>query len=536
VSPRVDQALGRARGLFSGFTPGQRAIVVVAGLALVLGAVALTRWVSQPQWTPLFGNLSGSDANAVVEQLRTEGVEYRLTDGGSTVLVPQSVVYDLRVSLSGKGIPAGEAQSGYSLLDEQGITATDFQQNVAYRRALEGELGRTLMAIDSVESAVVHLAMPKKDVFASETDEPTASVLVDLRAGQELTREQVAAVTHLVAGSIEGLDAGRVTVSDSSGRMLSLPQDGSTEASLRAAEIDSQTAQFEERISSNVQQMLDRVLGTGRSYARVSADLNFDSTDSTSEQYSYPEDIPPVAESESAESYGAKAPAAGGALGQTWPTLTPSAGDAGNGYYLKQQRTRNNSVDKNVSRTRVAPGGVERLSVAVVMDSRSTAAVDPTQIQQLVSNAVGADPERGDSVQVQQIPFDTTASAQAQKELAEAAKAAKQSGYIDLGKQIALGLLVLVILVVALRRTRRRGGDRTTVEATAHDLPGTSDVLIPSQITPALEAVPGQAAVGAAQQAALEQEHLRSEIAKLVENQPDEVAQVIQSWLAERNA
>src|SRR4051794_40029765 len=130
----MTKTLTRGKELISGFTPGQRGVIVVVTLALVLGAFALTRWVSAPTWTPLYGSLAGSDANAIVEQLNTTGVKYKLADGGSTVLVPQSQVYDVRVALSGKGLPAGSSESGYSLLDKQGITATDFQQNIAYRR------------------------------------------------------------------------------------------------------------------------------------------------------------------------------------------------------------------------------------------------------------------------------------------------------------------------------------------------------------------------------------------------------------------
>ena len=182
----MDSIVGRAKEAMAGFTAGQKAMVVIAVLAIGLGAIGLTRWVAQPSYTVLFGNLSGTDASAIVEQLQAGSVPYQLADGGSTVLVPQAKVYDLRVQMSGKGLPASESAGGYSLLDKQGITATDFQQNVAYRRALEGEMNKTLQAITGVRAAVVHLALPKKDVFATEQDQPTASVLLQLQPGTEL--------------------------------------------------------------------------------------------------------------------------------------------------------------------------------------------------------------------------------------------------------------------------------------------------------------------------------------------------------------
>src|SRR5689334_3316192 len=217
----MTQTMGRAKGFMEGFTPGQRSVVVVAAIALLMAAFALSRWVSQPNWTPLFGSLSGSDASAVVEQLNADGVKYKLADGGATVLVPQDQVYNERIALSGKGLPAGTGTDGWSLLDKQGITATDFQQNVAYQRAIEGELAKTLMAMDGVQNAVVHLAVPKKDVFAEETDKTTASVLLAVSPGTDLSLDQVQSVSHLVAGSVAGLDPNDVTVTDQTGKMLS---------------------------------------------------------------------------------------------------------------------------------------------------------------------------------------------------------------------------------------------------------------------------------------------------------------------------
>ncbi len=130
----MNQAMGRAKGFANGFTPGQRGIILVAILGLILGAVALTNWVSQPTWTPVFSQLSGAGASQVVEELQAQGVQYKLADGGATVLVPQSQVYDLRVSLSGKGIPNAEGTEGWAILDQQGMTATEFIYLPAMRR------------------------------------------------------------------------------------------------------------------------------------------------------------------------------------------------------------------------------------------------------------------------------------------------------------------------------------------------------------------------------------------------------------------
>ena len=171
----------RAQAAWGELPAAQRTLGVVVALALLVGAVAFVQWQRTPAMGPLFTGLSSADGGAVVEQLQAAGVAYELTDGGATVLVPSDQVYDLRLQMSAAGLP-GDDTGGYSLLDEQGVTASQFQQEVAYQRAMEGELAKTVGAIDGVEAAVVHLAVPKKDVFLDEADAPTASVLVETRS------------------------------------------------------------------------------------------------------------------------------------------------------------------------------------------------------------------------------------------------------------------------------------------------------------------------------------------------------------------
>src|SRR4051794_974953 len=426
---------------------------------------------------PLFSNLSATDASAVVDQLKSQGVQYQLTGGGATVLVPEGQVYDLRVSLAGKNLPAGDS-GGWSILDQQGMTSTDFQQNVAYQRALEGELGKTLQAMQGVQSGIVHLAIPTKDVFSSDSDKPTASVLLALQPGVTLTKTQVRSVMHLVAGSVPGLDASDVTVSDANGDLLSTREDGAAGAASAASETDQQTAQFEDRMGQSVQQMLDRVLGPGHAVVRVNAQLNFDTTETTSQTYVVPSpSVPPLSEATSSESYNGAGAGAGGALGQTWPTLTATSGANGGGAYAKSDRTVDNAVGTVVTKAQAAPGSVKRLTVAVVLDSAKSG-VNPADIQQLVSNAVGLDAARGDNVQVSSVAFDTTAAKAAARQLAQADSAARTATFLDLAKKGAMGLAVLVVLFVAWRR--RRKAEATRVHAVASDLPQEGQVLLGS--------------------------------------------------------
>ena len=532
MTARSDAALDRGRRLLAGFTAGQRAMLVVAAVGLVVVAVVLTRFAAQPTWTPLFSNLSGGDANAVVEQLKTQGVQYQLSNGGSTVLVPQSQVYDLRVALAGKNLPAGDS-GGWSLLDQQGMTSTDFQQNVAYQRAMEGELGKTLQAMTGVQTAIVHLAIPKKDVFTSDTDVPTASVLLALKPGATVAQGQVRSVMHLVAGSVPGLKPSDVTVTDAAGKMLSTREDGAAGAAGAASETDEQTARFEDRMGTSLQQMLDKVLGPGHAVVRVNAQLNFDSTETTSQTYVGASGVPPLSEKTSSEKYVGAAGGQGGMLGGTWPTLAPTGAAGGGGKYDKSERTVDNPVGTVVTKAQAAPGSVKRLTVAVVLDAAKQG-VSTAEVQALVGSAVGLDPKRGDEVQVSKLAFDTSAAQTASKQLAEAQAAERTAGYLELGKKAALGLAVLVVLVLAMR-SRKKAGPR--VSASAADLPA-EGLLLPAELQAALACSPPALTAGPQdamdEESRLARERMREELSTFVDNQPDEIAQLVQGWLSQR--
>jgi flagellar M-ring protein FliF len=249
--------LERARSTFATISLGQKVVIGLLAAGLLLGGFYFYSWITTPTQAPLFSNLAATDASAIVDELNAQGVAYELADGGSTIMVAKDAVYDLRLTMSGMGLPAGQ-DTGYALLDEQGITTSEFQQQVTYQRALEGELSKTLEALDGVNQAVVHVALPKDEVFVTEQGEPTASVLLDLAAGTQLSGEQIQAVTNLVSSSVQDMDPDQVTVTDSTGQVLSAAGTGVTAA---AGDARSQVEQdYENRLADKAQQILDRVL------------------------------------------------------------------------------------------------------------------------------------------------------------------------------------------------------------------------------------------------------------------------------------
>jgi flagellar M-ring protein FliF len=530
-----DRALAVAKRLtstFAAFTPGQKAVTLLGVVALVVGGVLFANWASKPSYAPLFSNLSSTDASAIVDKLNSGGTPYQLADGGSTIMVPQSQVYDLRLKMSGQGLPA-QTDTGYSLLDKQGVTTSDFMQNVDYQRALEGELNKTIKSINGVQSAAVHLALPEKDVFSTDTRKPTASVLVTTALGRTLSPDQVQSIVHLVAASVVGLDPNQVTVADSAGNVLSTGN-GQTISTAGSARTQ-QTADYEQRMDDALQKMLVSVVGPGHAVVKTTADLDYDQTETKTQTYVAPSpSLPPLSQSTTTETYSGSGGNSGGVLGPDNIQVPTGAGASGS--YSHSTNTQDNAVGM-VSQTRdSAPGNVRRLSVAVLLDASTAKNVDLAQVQKLVASAVALDTTRGDTIAVSAMPFDQSAAQQAKLAEATAAKAQSQAQMFSMAKTGGMALLIAMVLFVAWRASRRsRKAELSAGETAALDR--IQAVLEKRQQT----ALGDGDGIPALESAAPSQENLmaleaRREISEMVEQQPDEVAQLLRGWLAERRS
>src|SRR3954468_15870399 len=272
MTDRLPAPVRRITDAFKSFTAGQKAVTAAALIALIVGAYFFATWASKPTYSALFSNLSTKDAGAIVESLQKSGTKYELANGGQTVMVPQDQVNELRLSLSGQGLP-GDASTGYALLDQQGITTSDFMQHTNYQRALEGELSNTIKSIEGVEAATVHLVIPQKDVFADDQSQPTASVLVASKSTTPLSSQQVQAIVHLVASSVEGLDPTQVTVAGADGKILSTGGGAAIGAGGDNSN-DAQTIAFQNRMNASLQNMLDSVVGPGHAVVTTTAQMD----------------------------------------------------------------------------------------------------------------------------------------------------------------------------------------------------------------------------------------------------------------------
>jgi flagellar M-ring protein FliF len=437
----------RMGAVLSAFSMAQRTIALIGIAVLALGVVALTAWLTKPAYTPLFSGLSPEDASAIVEQLRTDNVSYQLTNGGSTVLVPEANVYEERLAAASAGLPSATS-GGYSLLDEMGVTFSEFQQSVTYKRALEGELASTVSAISGVKTASVKLAIPEETVFVSEAQTPTASVFIEAESGATLSTDQVNAIVHLTSASIEGMKATDVAVIDASGAVLSAVGTG------LGGSGDSQAADYEERVKATVQAMLDRIVGVGNASVAVAATVSNESADVISETFTAAADVPALSESSEIEDYTGTGGAAAGVLGTE--TATDNA-EGGDGTYRSESTVRDNAVNK-VTETRTVPAGaIARQTISVAVNT--TVGANADEITQLVNAAAGVDAARGDAVAVQIVEFNSAAADEAAAALAAERDAAEAERSANLLRTaiIALGVAIpfLIALVLFLRRSRQ---------------------------------------------------------------------------------
>jgi flagellar M-ring protein FliF len=523
----------KAMGAMSGFSTGQRAVVAIAAATLIVGGVLFAQWASKPSMVPLFSNLSSGDASEITSKLASNGTQYELADGGGTILVPKSAVYQTRIDLAGEGLPSG-GNVGYKLLDDQGITTSDFLQHVDYQRALEGEISNTIGSIQGVAGATVHLVIPKEDVFSNDEKKPSASVLIKLQAGKALSTGQVQSIVNLVGSSVEGLTPENITVSDDKGRLLASPgggvngtgEDGSTE----------QATKIENDLTAKIQNLLTPVVGSGKAVVATRAELNWDKKKEVSEVYNPLNKAPQAGSSKNTtESYINGSPnGANGCLGVGTPTNNVCVDDgaeagadgATGSSYTKTDTAQDNVTDRTVTETETAPGSVERLSVAVMYDS-AVANVDQAQIEALVTQAAGLQPARGDAVTVSAMPFDTSALEAAEKDAKAAEAAKKTEQMMGFAKTGATVLMVLIALAVVIFLTRKKGTGYTATP------------ISPFEIESLLPALPsGSMSMGELEEdtspEGLERAKVDREISSLIEKQPEEVAGLLRSWLADR--
>ena len=512
---------------FSHFTINQRLIILLALAGSIAGLVAVTLWTQQPDMQVLYANLAVDDAAGIIDKLKDAKVPYETTNGGTTILVPNAQVHDLRLEMAGQGLPHGGGV-GYEIFDRTTMGMSDFVQKLNYRRALQGELARTITQMPEVERARVHLAIPERRLFATEQDRARASVVVSLRANQMLSKAQIQGVVHLVSSSVEGLQARDVTVVDGHGNLLS---NSSTDesAGLSGTQMEFQRT-LEKDIETRIQTMLERIVGVNKAVVRVSSVLDFRKVEATEERYDPNGQVVRSEQRGQEKSNGVNGTTGGvpGVESNVPGGAEAEAGQTSSNSNQTKNETVNYEISRTVSRIVEPTGTIKKLSVAVLVDGiyegggkagDAGAEQQPKKyvprseeemkrIEEIVKKAMGYSTERQDQVEVVNVQFGLGVEESSGAAVEAAADSTR--AWMPYIRYAVGGVLFFLILFMVVRPLM-------AMLVASAPAPVESD-------TPALPASVGQveAAISAKQPA---------QILDMAKNNPANTAVVVKQWL-----
>lgn len=434
-------------------------------MALVAGFTTMFIWANKTEFRIAFSGLTKEDAALVVENLKASNTPYRLTGDGTTIMVPEAVVYDVRLSTAKDGIPKG-GHVGFEIFDKTEFGTTDFVQNINQTRAIQGELARTITAFDEVKTARVMIVMPKDSVFVEEVKKPSASILLELNS--DLDKEKVTAIAHLVASAIQDLTPKEVTIVDTAGRILFEGKSEEEEAKIKAENLaDAQyqhKIRFEENLTKRIQTMLERIVGQDKAIVRVTSEMDFSEDDMNEEIFD-----PFERGGEFVRSRKNRAEKVVG-VSEEAPipsTVNPIVGDENlqgkqnTEISNKSDDTFNYEISKRVREVRKPMAVLTRLSVAAVVDGKYEIKADETgnqgktyvprsaeemkQFQDIVVKAMGYNEERSDQVSVECFPFASISEIEAEPGLKGFEKIQEEYGRLIANLLIVVALFLLVI-------------------------------------------------------------------------------------------
>ncbi len=399
-------------------TPKKIMVIGLVGIA-VAGFFFIILALQKPSYILLYSGLSAEDASAIVEELKKEQVPFQLSVDGGSVMVPADKVYEVRMTLAGKGLP--QSGVGFEIFDNVNIGTTEFVQKMNFQRAIQGELARTISQLDQIERSRVHITIPEDSIFIEDQKQATASVFLKLKPGVKLHPRQVKGITYLIAGAVEGLSAENVTIMDTAGRLLSSPSGEGGAVGLSSTQMEVQH-NMEKGLENRIETMLEKVIGRDKVIARVNATLNFQQVQKTEELYDPNVTVVRSEQTSKEKSSGQSgSPAGVPGVASNVPGAGGGATVTGNAKkFQRQNETINYEINK-VTRHVVEPmGTIKKLSVALLVDGtykteegseeRTYVPRTPEEItkyETLVKGIVGFDEERGDRIHVENIPMDT---------------------------------------------------------------------------------------------------------------------------------
>ncbi len=529
----------------------QRIAVLTAAILVPAGIAGLVRWHHEEDFRPLFTGMSAEDAAAVVQKIKESGSEYRLGDNGTSVLAPQDRVDELRLQLAAAGLPK-TGRVGFELFDKANLGITDFTEHVNYRRALEGELERSIRGLSQIQQARVHITFAKDSVFTESREPAKASVLVDIRPGAALTSQNVAAVANLVASAVEGLTPNSVSIVDMRGNLLNRPRQGTLDDGQMSDAALDYRHQIERDLAAKVESTLEPLLGPGKFRVGVSVDCDFTTTEQSEEVYDPSRSV--MVNSQVSEDSTAGAIQTAGIPGtqanSPRPAVKPTQTPAG-----LSRRTENVAYDttRTVRHVKIPQGAIRRISASVLLDEfvqwqgtgkkrkRILVPVPPEQmnaIHDLVSGALGLVKDR-DQLVLESLPFEQTVSGEATDEMAApAAPASPHSLVLDRRVYIGAGIGIALLLGLGAMLLLKQRHKQADLEATPHALhsPTTGETFTAAD-QPKLQVqeqplAPNHQLPPVAKKVEVVRDHLREG----VKSDPAFAANVLRGWLKDEPA
>jgi flagellar M-ring protein FliF len=464
--------------LFASLSMGQKLSIAACALLVAAGMFGFAHWRRETDFRPIYTGMAAEDAGAVVQKLKETGTDYRLSDNGATLLVPSAKLAELRLQLALLGLPKS-GRMGFEMFDKTNFGVTDFAEHVNYRRALEGELERSIISLAEVERARVHLTFQKESVYLEARQPAKASVILGLRAGAQLSPQNVMAVCNLLASAVEGLVPEAVSVVDTRGNLLNKPRKSAGDDGLGVSEANLEyRQQVEKDLLAKIQSTLEPVLGTDRFRAAVSADCDFSSGEQSEETFDPSHSV--MVSSQKSEDLAPSSALSGGVPGTASNLPRPAARAAGGSSGTSRRSEEVNYQSSRVlRRVRLPLGELKRVSVSLLIDQDVRWEGKPPNLKQvltppspeklktirdLVAGAISFKAERGDQLIVETLPFEATLRSEPPEPPASSVPPAAPASPIEKwmrDPKILIGaaggvVLLLVLAFIGVRRLRRR--------------------------------------------------------------------------------
>jgi flagellar M-ring protein FliF len=492
------------RALIQNSTPKAKITVGAVAAGVVLLAFVMMRMAGQPDYATVLTGLNPAQTGKLTSALDTKGIKWELQNNGTALAVDRGQMQQARVALAGQGMP-GQMQPGFEIFDKQKLGASDFQQQVMYQRALEGQLAQTIGQIDGVAGAQVQLVLPQDQLFQDQQSASRAGVL--LTTDGQLQPGAVRGVATLVSNSVKGLSPQNVSITDQSGALL-WPSGSDSGGGLSKQAADMRASQA---LEGQLNALLVQTLGPGKGQIQVNADVN--ANRQTQDAVTYANKGVPLTDHKEQESLkgggGAGGGGAAGAAGNI-PSFAQPAGGGGNSNYSHKVQDDTFGVSKKVDHTQIAPGAINKENVSVVLD-KSVPPADVNALKQAIQAASGLDPKRGDTLSVTQVAFAKP----------KAAKPAMVGNVLSYLKFVGLGFAMLLFLFFMKRHLKRREGEELASPTWLRELEAPVSLAeLEAGHTQVLPAVAGPAP-------------LRAQVGEIAERDPEKIAHQVRAWMSD---